>query len=269
MDNTLPKISVIMASYNQEAFIEEALNNLFSQEYEKLELIIIDGGSTDNSLHILERYKDKIDILIHEPDRGMYHARNKGLVLATGDVICFLNTDDFHQEGTLNFVGQYFRDNTSVDVLYGICLGVNEKGKQLNGYRFGDFELNRKTFFRHLPTFPDQATFIRRKCLTVIGLYDLRLKFGADANLWRRCVLFNLNIKGVNKHMANWRIYAGTLTYDPKYKWNRFSEAVGLYFRYSKYPFSRYLWKLCWNYLFIQPIKSNKMIFATIKRFKK
>ncbi|HUH18000.1 MAG TPA: glycosyltransferase [Albibacterium sp.] len=262
MDDVLPKISVIMASYNQGAFIKEALDRLLGQNYPNLELIIVDGCSNDNTFNVLDGYKEYIDILIHEPDRGMYHARNKGLVRATGEVICFLNTDDFHQAGTLNFVGSYFRDNLNVDVLYGICLGVDESGNKLNGYCFGDFELNRKTFFRQLPTFPDQATFIRRECLSVVGLYDLRLKYGADANLWRRCVLFNLEIHRVNRHFANWRIYDRTLTYNPKFKWERFFEAVGLYFRYSKDPFSRYLWNLLFNYFVVQNLKFIKSMFS-------
>ncbi len=257
-----------MASYNQGAFIKEALDRLLDQNYPNLELIIVDGGSTDNTFEVFESYKKHIDILLHEPDRGMYHARNKGLLRATGEVICFLNTDDFHQEDALDFVGKYFHDNRDVDVLYGICFGVDKSGNKLNGYCFGDFELNRKTFFRQLPTFPDQATFIRRECLSVIGLYDLSLKFGADANFWRRCVLFHLNIQRVNMHLANWRIYESTLTYNPKYKWERFFEAVGLYFRYSNNPFSKYLLKLFWNYAFIQPLKSNKFIVVLIKKWR-
>jgi len=220
----------------------------------------------NNTLEVLEDYKDQIHILDIGPDRGMYHARNKGLLKATGEVICFLNTDDFHQSGTLDFVGKYFHDNKDVDVLYGICFGVNEAGKKLKGYCFGDFELNRKTFFSHLPTFPDQATFIRRKCIPIVGLYDLKLKYGADANMWRRCVLFNLNIKRVNKHLANWRIYDRTLTYNPKFKWERFFEAVGLYFRYSKDPFSTYLWNLFFNYFVIQNLKFIKLFWSFLKK---
>ena len=257
-----------MASYNQGAFIKDALDRLLNQKYPNLELIVTDGGSNDESIDILKSYGDQIDILIHEHDKGMYHARNKGLISATGDVICFLNTDDFHQEGTLDFIGSFFMENPEVDVLYGICKGVDIQGHELKGYLFGDFVLDKRSYFKKLYTFPDQATFIRRECLTVVGLYDLSLKFGADANLWRRCVLFDLNIKGVKEHFSNWRIYDSTLTYDPKYKWERFYEAIKLYFRYAKNPFSKYLCNLVINYLLVQPLKSNVKLVRIVKKLK-
>jgi glycosyltransferase involved in cell wall biosynthesis len=89
------KISIITASFNSAKTIEQTIQSVFSQHYPNVEYIIIDGASQDETLSIIEKYRDKISIFISEKDNGIYNAMNKGLKLATGDIIGILNSDDF------------------------------------------------------------------------------------------------------------------------------------------------------------------------------
>ena len=94
--NQFPKISVVMPCYNMEEYIEQTIKSILNQEYPNLELIIVDGGSTDNSLNIIKKYVDKVNILISEKDNGQYDAINKGFSHATGDIFCWINADDVY-----------------------------------------------------------------------------------------------------------------------------------------------------------------------------
>ncbi|EET8460787.1 glycosyltransferase, partial [Escherichia coli] len=98
------KLSIVTVVYNGERFIENAINSVISQKNEQVEYIIVDGGSTDSTLNIIEKYKNKIDIFISEKDKGIYDAMNKGWSKATGEYVAFLNSDDFYQPGLLNSV---------------------------------------------------------------------------------------------------------------------------------------------------------------------
>ena len=97
-----PKFSIITVTYNAEAVLEDTIQSVISQTYHHVEYIIIDGASKDRTLAIAERYRDRITLLVSEPDKGLYDAMNKGIHLATGDYLCFLNAgDSFHEDDTL------------------------------------------------------------------------------------------------------------------------------------------------------------------------
>ena len=114
----LPRISVITPNYNQADFIEQTILSVLNQNYPNLEFIVVDGASTDGSLEIISKYIDSIDIIISESDNGQAEAINKGLKLATGQIICWLNSDDMFTTNTLTEVGKFF-SKTPFDFLYG------------------------------------------------------------------------------------------------------------------------------------------------------
>src|SRR5262245_53985018 len=102
------KLSIVTPSFNQGRFLEETLLSVLNQGYENLEYIVIDGGSTDNSVEIIKRYEDRLAYWVSEKDRGQVHAINKGLEKVTGDVFAFINSDDLYFPGVFNAVMKHF-----------------------------------------------------------------------------------------------------------------------------------------------------------------
>jgi len=101
MTNEFPRISVITPSYNQGHFLDQTIRSVLDQNYPNLEYIIIDGGSTDQSVEIIKKYEDQLLYWVSEPDRGQSHALNKGFARATGDILCWINSDDCLEKGAL------------------------------------------------------------------------------------------------------------------------------------------------------------------------
>jgi len=178
-----PKISVITPSYNQGDFLEATICSVLNQEYPNLEYIIVDGDSTDASLDIIKRYSDSLAYWVSEPDRGQSHALNKGFAKASGDILCWINSDDCLADGALHFVGSHFKENPDISWLVGRCLIINEDGNTV-----GEFERNWQGF-EHLLQFwkgamlPQPSSFWRREMITDRKLCE-DLHYSMDYDLW-------------------------------------------------------------------------------------
>ena len=124
-----PKFSVITVTYNAEAVLEDTIQSVISQTYRHVEYIIVDGASKDKTLSIIDRYKDHIAKVTSEPDKGLYDAMNKGIRLATGDYLCFLNAgDSFHEDDTLQQMVHTLPGSELPDVMYGETALVDKEG---------------------------------------------------------------------------------------------------------------------------------------------
>lgn len=123
-----PKFSVITVTYNAEKVLEDTIQSVISQTYHHVEYIIVDGASKDGTMAIVDQYRDRINQVISEPDKGLYDAMNKGIALATGDYLCFLNAgDSFHEDDTLQKMVHSININELPDVLYGQTALVDTK----------------------------------------------------------------------------------------------------------------------------------------------
>jgi glycosyltransferase involved in cell wall biosynthesis len=132
---TLPKISVVTPSYNQGEFLEDTILSVLGQEYPSLEYIIMDGGSTDNSPAIIQKYEDRLAYWQSGKDSGQADAINQGFAMATGDIMAWLNSDDMYLPGTLDFIGRYFRDNkiSGAAIVFGNCVHVDQDELRTRG----------------------------------------------------------------------------------------------------------------------------------------
>ncbi|KUK46398.1 MAG: Putative glycosyltransferase, partial [Anaerolinea thermophila] len=178
-----PLISIITPSYNQAAFLETTLQSVLDQEYTNLEYLVVDGKSTDGSQDIIRRYADRIAWWVSEKDNGQADAINKGLLRAQGDIIAWLNSDDFYLPGTLIKVADHFQTHPETGLLFGNLLAVDETGDQINTLRYAGYTLADLMTF-HIIGQP--AVFFRREVLQQAGLLDLSYQYLLDHQLWIR-----------------------------------------------------------------------------------
>ena len=181
-----PRISVITPSFNQGDFLEMTIRSVLLQGYPDLEYIVIDGGSTDRSVSLIRKYEPWIDYWISERDRGQSHAINKGLERASGEILCWLNSDDYYLPGTLRTVGRWLARGTGHRAIAGHVLKVYTDGRPpvlLEGKYEGRRRLLQfwKGYQMH-----QAAIFWRREVTERIGLLDERLHLIMDFDYWAR-----------------------------------------------------------------------------------
>ena len=191
-EKDLPKFSVIVPSYNQGIYLEETLLSIINQNYPNLELIVIDGGSTDNSVEIIRKHEDQIAFWISEKDRGQSHAINKGIQRATGEWIAMLNSDDCYLPGALHYIFEEV-DHKQYDFLHGNCfVGKNPSEMEEHRHPANDkIDLfNILLFFYGLShIIPSQSVFIRKDILNKAGLLNEDLHYCMDLDLYCRIYL--------------------------------------------------------------------------------
>lgn len=183
-------LSIIIATFNVEKTIGKCLDSLTSQKTDEIELIIVDGGSKDNSLQLFKQYKNYIDILISEPDKGIYDAWNKGIKHASGDWIMFLGADDFVKQNVLPSYVEYVKGlNGYYDIVTARAEFVDFEGKLIKviGQPFVWEKERRNMGISHGSTLHNKRLFER------VGLYSLDFKICADYELLLRD---GANIKG-------------------------------------------------------------------------
>ena len=182
------KLSVVTINLNNASGLEKTLSNLFSQpmSQEYLQSIVIDGGSTDGSMDIIQLYKDKIDYWVSEKDSGIYNAMNKGIVVANGDYINFMNSGDYFAEGVLT---DQFINEFDTDIIYGDCLTTRD---------YANFEVSKQPKSLSLYNFYfgcicHQATFIKTE-IQKKYLFDESMRFASCRKFFIESIILN-NIK--------------------------------------------------------------------------
>lgn len=199
------KISIITTTYNSASTIKDTLESVNSQNYSIIEHIIVDGGSKDNTLNLVERYGKSVSTVISEPDKGIYDAMNKGIKAATGDVIGMLNSDDFFtSDDIIETVVDNFK-NSDIDALYGDIHFVNpdDISKCVRYYSSAIFK---PSLFRFgfMPAHP--SFYMKRELYEKHGLYSLDYKIASDYDLLIRYLhREKIKYKYINKDFVTMR----------------------------------------------------------------
>ncbi len=176
------KVSIITVCYNSVRTLSDTINSVFSQTYHNIEYIIIDGSSTDGTIELIKSFGDKINIFKSEPDKGIYDAINKGIKLATGDIVGILNSDDIlYDNNVIMKIAETF-DMWSVDSVYGDVLffDPDKTSRITRYYSSGSFSLN-KFKFGFMPAHP--SFYVKRKIYEELGYYKTDYKIAADYEL--------------------------------------------------------------------------------------
>ena len=186
--NCQPLISIITVAYNAVSTIEETILSVINQTYPNIEYIIIDGGSTDGTIDIINKYEDKITYWISEPDKGIYDAMNKGICMATGDAVGILNSDDFFTTNdVLQLVADTFKLNKEIDAVYGDVHYVNPDNLQkcVRYYSSKVFKRNlmKLGFMLAHPTF-----YMKKECFEQYGMYKTDYQIAADFEFLLRVI---------------------------------------------------------------------------------
>lgn len=188
------KVSLITVVYNGESYIETCLKSIASQDYKDIEYIIMDGGSRDSTLEIIDRYRDYVTVMVSEPDKGLYDAMNKGISRATGDIVGILNSDDFYAHpGIISRVVQEFRDK-QVDTVFGDLVFVSPENlkKVVRYYSPKHF---RVSWFEKGDMPPHPTFFVKRELYEKYGTFDTQYKIVSD---------FELMLRFLHKHHSTW-----------------------------------------------------------------
>jgi glycosyltransferase involved in cell wall biosynthesis len=209
----LPSITVITPSFNAASTIEATLGSVRSQAYPRLEHLVVDGGSTDGTVEILRaapgiRY-------ISEPDRGLAHALNKGIAMASGDVIGELNADDLYEPGSLQAVGEAFRDQPSVRWLTGYCRIIDGDGEEIRrpvtAYKNALLRRYSTGLYLTHNFISAPATFFRRAMFETVGGFDERYRISVDYDLQLRIARQHDPLV-LRRYLASFRMAEGSLS---------------------------------------------------------
>jgi len=180
-DITMIKISIITPSFNQSAYLEQTILSVIEQEYPYIEYIILDAGSTDGSVDIIRKYSDRIAFWESRPDNGQADAIYRGFERATGDIIAWINSDDYYLEGAFSAVIEYFQKNPEATWLIGNGILVDRDGNELLKLYSPHITFDKLLFYGG--AFNQPSLFMKREAFFSCGGFDRTLKFSFDLDL--------------------------------------------------------------------------------------
>lgn len=205
----LPSVSIVTPSYNQVQFLETTICSVLEQDYPNIEYIVVDGGSTDGSVKIIERYKDKLAWWVSEPDRGQTDAINKGFARASGDIFAWLNSDDVYEPEAISGAVSFLQKHPEVGLVYGDANFIDAKGRVIG--KFNAKQTSLKRLERGGVYIPQQSAFWRAEFWRQVGPLDPSFYFAMDYDLWVRLARVT-KISYTSQSWANFRLHGEAKT---------------------------------------------------------
>ena len=239
------KVSIITSCYNREATVCGAIESVLAQDYPDIEYIVVDGASRDGSMEVVRKYQDKIARVISEPDHGMYEAINKGIRMATGDVIGLVHSDDFlYDEHVISDVVKEF-ERTGADFVYGdgIFVDAEDTKRVVRNWKGGSYS-RWKVKCGWLPLHP--TCYIRRDVMLREGLYNESYKIAADTDLLVR-YLYKADLKVSYLKRKIVRMRMGGLSTDSAKRRMMWDEDIKVYRNHGFRPVLTKLMKMMWK----------------------
>jgi GT2 family glycosyltransferase len=176
-------VSIITPSYNQAPYLEQTIQSVLGQDYPRIEYIVVDGESTDNSFEIIKKYNDRLAYWISEKDSGQAEAINKGFARAKGEILAWLNSDDYYLPNTISAVVKCFEENPEVVMVYGDMQAVDGNGQTINVLKYKQLSLQDLLCFQIIG---QPSVFFRRSALEKTGWLVTSFHFMLDHHLWIR-----------------------------------------------------------------------------------
>lgn len=205
-----PLVTIVTPSYNQAPFLEETIQSVLSQDYTKIEYIILDGGSTDGSADIIRRYGSRLKYWVSEPDAGQADAINRGFARATGDILAWLNSDDTYEPGAVRAVVDTFHANPEARIVYGEGWYIDSLGNRIRPCSFVRASFRHAYILNRDPIL-QQAAFWTRNLWNEVGALDVTLNWVFDWDWFIRAYQ-KTRFYYLPRFLANYRVHPGAKT---------------------------------------------------------
>jgi glycosyltransferase involved in cell wall biosynthesis len=206
-----PVVTVVTPVFNGEKYIRATIESVLAQQEATVEYILVDGASTDRTMQIVQEYAGQIRLVVSEPDRGMYNAINKGFARASGDIFCYLNSDDTYLPGTLKKVVDCFASE-AVDLCFGDCIYVDSDDRELFRYTGVDLPYSWIARLGRMP-FAQPTAFWTRALFEKVGGFDESYRYVADAKFFFECLRdAETRRRHIADNLATFRLHADGFT---------------------------------------------------------
>jgi glycosyltransferase involved in cell wall biosynthesis len=247
----IPLITIVTPSYNQGQFIEETILSVLNQTYKNIQYIVVDGGSTDKTMEVVNKYRDKIDIIIHEKDKGQTDAINKGFKLAKGELVGWINSDDILYPDCVKKIVELYNEKPDSSIYYGSSSNfIDSVG---NIFKLNILEIpNRNYLLNHNYSLIQQGSFYSLKIVKECNYLNDNLQYCMDLDLWLRLLKFGSINSIKSEPIAAFRFWGDTKTMNGGAKFLR--EIRKILFKHGANHYSFNIIRTYW-YEFKQIIK--------------